>query len=221
MRGPCRWPGFVGAVSRGCFSIWSNKKTAPHPTWDKSCTPAIPPKLTFEKRPLASRAITRARWITGGYPSASTWVSPFKPPSKVHSPGRAPSRFHHPGLSEKVCCAGYYSSSQVCLLFGCWSYYSVPSPACQALFFNSLKKILERRQRGPPFTGLSAPLPPHFSAQTGGIAVDRPKNPGKQRRLAHIVGNHAVPHRPEAQPPHPHTQEGKQDAHPPHTACLN
>lgn len=29
------------------------KKTAPYPTWDKSCTPAIPPKLTLS-RPLAS-----------------------------------------------------------------------------------------------------------------------------------------------------------------------
>ncbi len=53
------------------------------------------------QRPLASRAITRARWITGGSPSASTWAPgpPFKPPSKVHSPGRAPPRSHHPGLS--------------------------------------------------------------------------------------------------------------------------
>lgn len=155
--GPCRGPGLLEFQPRLLF-IWSNKKTAPHPTWDKSCTPAIPPKLTFWKRPLASRAITRARWITGGSPSASTWIAPFKPPSKVHSPGRAPPRFHHPGLSAKVCSAGYYSFSQVCLLFGCCGYYSGSLSTCQPPNFNSLKKILGTRPG-------RAPCPPDHSAE--------------------------------------------------------
>lgn len=61
-----------GAAANGLdLESCGYKKTAPYPTWDKSLTPAIPPKLTFS-RPLASRAITRARWITGGSPSAST-----------------------------------------------------------------------------------------------------------------------------------------------------
>lgn len=38
MWGPCQGP-----------FCWSNKKTAPCPTWDKSCAPAIPPKLTSWK----------------------------------------------------------------------------------------------------------------------------------------------------------------------------
>ena len=132
------WRGQLNAA----FSFGEIKKQPLIPIWDKSCTPAIPPKLTFWKRPLASRAITRARWITGGSPSASTWMTPFKPPSKVHSPGRTPLRSHHPELSEKVFSAGYYSFSQVYLLFHCRGYYSGFSSGCQPLNFNSLKKIL-------------------------------------------------------------------------------
>ena len=71
-------------------AVLEYKKTAPYPTWDKSCTPAIPPKLTYT-RPLASRAITRARWITGGIPSASTWQSRSSRPRKsIHRPRPAP-----------------------------------------------------------------------------------------------------------------------------------
>lgn len=115
-RGRCRRPG-LGSIKK--------QPPAPHGTRDWNA-PAIPPKLTLA-RPLASRAITRARWITGGVPSASTGVAPFKPPSKVHSHGRAPPRSHHPGLSEGLP-AGYSPFSQVCAYRIAVLHYTHPLP---------------------------------------------------------------------------------------------
>ena len=81
------------------------------------------------KHPLASRAITRARWITGGYPSASTWSpvqaalgSPFtRPRPTLIPPSRALLRFAAPAttLPHRF------------ILFGCWAYYSRPAVLCQ------------------------------------------------------------------------------------------
>ena len=71
MEGPANSQLQVQNTIRFCNAT-KTKKQPLIPPWDKSCTPAIPPKLTLS-RPLASRAITRARWITGGDPSASTW----------------------------------------------------------------------------------------------------------------------------------------------------
>ena len=71
MEGPANSQLQVQNTIRFCNAT-KTKKQPLIPPWDKSCTPAIPPKLT-RSRPLASRAITRARWITGGAPSASTW----------------------------------------------------------------------------------------------------------------------------------------------------
>ena len=64
-------------------SLPGTKKTAPYPLWDKSCTPAIPPKLTCT-RPLASRTIMRARWITGGGPVGIYLVArSSRPPESI------------------------------------------------------------------------------------------------------------------------------------------
>lgn len=42
------WVDDGGAVAGGLdLEVPVYKKTAPYPTWDKSCTPAIPPKLTL------------------------------------------------------------------------------------------------------------------------------------------------------------------------------
>ena len=125
----------------GAPGLLEHKKTASYPLWDKSCTPAIPPKLTFWKRPLASRAITRARWITGGSPSASTWSpvqaaleSPFaRPRPALIPPPKALLRFALPAtiLSHRFDCC----SVVVAII-------AAPPPVVNPQIFNSLKKIL-------------------------------------------------------------------------------
>ena len=112
--------------------ILEYKKTAPYPPWDKSCTPAIPPKLTFQ----TSARFTRhhACPMDNGWVPVGIYLVSRKPPSKVHSLGRAPPRSHHPGLSSGLphrlllFLTGF-------MLFGCWGYYSRPSPVCQASIF--------------------------------------------------------------------------------------
>jgi len=66
------------------FAMYSAKNS----TKGDSCDTT---QIDVLKRPLASRAITRARWITGGSPSVSTKPMLFKPPSKGHSHGCSPS----------------------------------------------------------------------------------------------------------------------------------
>lgn len=147
--GPCRWPGLVGAVSRGCRFIWSNKKTAPYPTWDKSCTPAIPPKLTFWK---TSARFTRHHacpmdngWVPVGiYLDCSVQAaleSPFtRPRPALIPPPKALFRFALPAttLSHRfVCC-----SVVVAII-------AAPFSFVNPQFFNSLKKIFQ----GPAGTG--------------------------------------------------------------------
>ena len=93
MKGLCRSPGLLEFQPRLLF-IWSNKKTAPHPTWDKSCTPAIPPKLTFWK---TSARFTRHHacpmdngWVPVGIylgrPVQAALESPFTQPRPVLIP---------------------------------------------------------------------------------------------------------------------------------------
>ena len=51
-----------------------SKKALLSHTWDKSACSCDTTQIDVKKRPLASRTIMRARWITGGVPSASTWL---------------------------------------------------------------------------------------------------------------------------------------------------
>ena len=148
--GPCRWPGLVGVVSRGCIFIWSNKKTAPHPTWDKSCTPAIPPKLTFWK---TSARFTRHHacpmdngWVPvdiylGAHSTSvqAALESPFTrlrpaliPPSKALFSFPYGDRFAKPAttLSHRFICCSFV----VAII--------ASSPPFVNPFFNSLKKSL-------------------------------------------------------------------------------
>ena len=87
---------------------------APHPTWDKSHTPAIPPKLTLA-RPLASCAITHAQWITGRDPVGIYLVARSSRPRKS-IPTTTPRSDSTIQSSLPVCAAGYSSFSQVYLL---------------------------------------------------------------------------------------------------------
>ena len=65
------------------------------------------------KHPLASRAITRARWITGGYPSADT---EFPVQAALRSPFTRPLPvpLTLSGTRCRFALVGYYSSSKVC-----------------------------------------------------------------------------------------------------------
>ena len=130
------------------------KKTAPYPTWDKSCTPAIPPKLTSWKTSARFTRHHACPMDNGWGPVGIYLVSRSSRPRKSIRPA-APRLDPTTQGSLKACRTGYYSFSQVCLLFGCCGYYSGSSPGCQPLNFNSLKKIL-----GPAF-----PRAPHSSHQ--------------------------------------------------------
>ena len=76
------------------------KKTAPYPTWDKSCTPAIPPKLTLKNVRSLTRTIIRAPVDNGWVPVGPYLAQAVR--SALRSPfaGRSPPRSHHRGLSE-------------------------------------------------------------------------------------------------------------------------
>ena len=95
-----------------------------------------------------------------GRPVQAALESPFTRPRPALIPppkalcwitlsGFAVLELSRPPLRGKVCCTDYYSFSQVCLLFGCWSHYSRSFFVCQPPFFNSLKKIFP----GPAFGG--------------------------------------------------------------------
>ena len=123
-------PGFVGSL--GCGAI----KKAPVPCnmgqEPNSCDTT---QIDVKKRPLASCAITHARWITGGGPSASTKFpvqaalgSPFKQPRPALIP---PSR---------ALCWFAVLSTPLPHRFNwlnCCSYYSTLSPSVKPLRKNS------------------------------------------------------------------------------------
>lgn len=144
--GPCRGPGLLERLAEAVFLFWSNKKTAPYPTWDKSCTPAIPPKLTLQK---TSTRFTRHHacpmdngWVPVGIYWRRTAPRSSRPRKSIHSAAPRPDPTIQDSL--KVCRTGYYSFSQVYLLFGCCGYYIRSFFICQPQFFNSLKKNLGR-----------------------------------------------------------------------------
>ena len=134
------------------------KKTAPYPTWDKSCTPAIPPKLTSWKTSARFTRHHACPMDNGWVPVGIYLVSRSSRPRKsIHSAAPRPDPTTQDSLV--VCCAGYYSFSQVCLLFDCCGYYSRSSPACQAPFFNSRKKFFRDPPSGGPLLNHSAVYP--------------------------------------------------------------
>lgn len=113
--------------------ILEYKKTAPYPPWDKSCTPAIPPKLTFQ----TSARFTRHHacpmdngWVPVGIYLVSRSSRPRK---SIHSAAPRPDLTTRDSL--QVCRTGYYSFSQVscCLVVGV--IIAAPPPVCQASIF--------------------------------------------------------------------------------------
>ena len=137
------------------------KKTAPYPTWDKSCTPAIPPKLTFWK---TSARFTRHHacpmdngWVPVGIylvslssrprksiRPAAPRLDPTTQGSLLHSSQRLcrlemwrplyGGRFALPAttLSHRFVC---------CLVVG--AIIAALPPLVNPQFFNSLKKIFQ------------------------------------------------------------------------------
>lgn len=123
--------------------ILEYKKTAPYPSWDKSCTPAIPPKLTFQ----TSARFTRHHacpmdngWVPVGIYLVSRSSRPRKP---IHSAAPRPDLTTRDSL--KVCRTGYYSFSQVscCLVVG--AIIAAPPLFVKHQFFRT-RTFFSRRQ---------------------------------------------------------------------------
>lgn len=138
-----------GAAANGlCRSI---KKQPLIPSMGQELHSCDTTQIDVLQRPLASRAITRARWITGGSPSASTWASNLvlrsSRPRKSIRPA-AP----RPDLTTRdslwVCRTGYSSFSKVCASLTCWCHYMHPGSACQVFF--SPKENFWGEGRTPP-----------------------------------------------------------------------
>lgn len=110
-----------GAAANGlCRSI---KKQPLIPSMGQELHSCDTTQIDVLQRPLASRAITRARWITGGSPSASTWASIQDPRSSRPRKSIRPAA-PRPDLTTRdslwVCRTGYSSFSKVyrCLIVG-------------------------------------------------------------------------------------------------------
>lgn len=126
----------LGVLTR--FGHGQNKKPLPlHGT--KAVASAIPPKLTFQTSTRLRVPSYAPRWITGGIPVGPYSVSPFGPPSEVHSPA-APRPASTIRDSLKVCHAGYFSPSQVCRVLLLWCIIrtrrAVVNPLEQTFLFN-------------------------------------------------------------------------------------
>lgn len=133
------------------------KKTAPYPTWDKSCTPAIPPKLTSWKTSARFTRHHACPMDNGWGPVGIYLVSRSSRPRKSIHPA-APRLDPTTQGSLKVCRTGYYSFSQVSCCSVVVAIIAAPPPVVNPQFFNSLKKIL-----GPAFQ--RAPRLPYQRAE--------------------------------------------------------
>jgi hypothetical protein len=111
------------------------KKTAPYPTWDKSCTPAIPPKLTSWKTSARFTRHHACPMDNGWVPVGIYLVSRSSRPRKSIRPA-APRSDSTTRSSLKGLLCRLLLFLKGLLLFGCCGYYSGSSPACQAPIFN-------------------------------------------------------------------------------------
>ena len=111
----------------GAPGLLEHKKTAPYPTWDKSCTPAIPPKLTFWKTSARFTRHHACPMDNGWVPVGIYLVSRSSRPRKPIRPA-APRPDLTTQDSLQVCSASYYSFSQVscCSLVGAIITASLP-----------------------------------------------------------------------------------------------
>lgn len=93
------------------------KKPLPH-TWDKSRCFCDTTQIDVKNARSLTRTIIRAP-MDNGWESRRSLLGECAVRSALRSPfaGRPPPRFHHRGLSEKACCAGYFSPSLVCAVW--------------------------------------------------------------------------------------------------------
>ena len=111
------------------------KKTAPYPTWDKSCTPAIPPKLTSWKTSARFTRHHACPMDNGWVPVGIYLVSRSSRPRKsIRSTAPRSDSTTRSSLKGLLCRLLLFLKGL--LLFGCWDYYSGSSPACQPQNFN-------------------------------------------------------------------------------------
>ena len=105
------------------------KKTAPYPPWDKSCTPAIPPKLTH----LASARFTRHHACpmdNGWGPVGIYLVSRSSRPRKtIHTAAPRPDPTTQDSLL--VCSPATFLSHRFDCTFYLWIHYSQQALDCQ------------------------------------------------------------------------------------------
>lgn len=93
------------------------KKPLSH-TWDKSRCFCDTTQIDVKNARSLTRTIIRAP-MDNGWESRRSLLGACAVRSALRSPfaGRPPPRFHHRGLSEKACCAGYFSPSLVCAVW--------------------------------------------------------------------------------------------------------
>ena len=125
-----------GAAANGlCRSI---KKQPLIPSMGQELHSCDTTQIDVLQRPLASRAITRARWITGGSPSASTWAPILVPRSSRPRKSIRPAA-PRPDLTTRdslwVCRTGYSSFSKVCTSLTCLVPLYAPRSRLSSLFF--------------------------------------------------------------------------------------
>ena len=101
-------------------------------------------QIGVKKHPLASRAITRARWITGGYPSADT---EFPVQAALRSPFTRPLPVPLPlsGTRCRFAPVGYYSSSKVSVIYLLLSLYTSVHRLSTLFFIAQIKCQSKKR----------------------------------------------------------------------------
>ena len=128
-----------------------SKKALLSHTWDKSACSCDTTQIDVIKRPLASRTIMRARWITGGVPSASTWL-PVQAALGSPFAGFVRPRSHPRGLSLHRNGRLLLFLTGLCGLLVAL-YYTQVLWICQLFFFEGFAAT-PIRSLGRPFGGL-------------------------------------------------------------------
>ena len=140
------------------------KKTAPYPLMGQelhSCDTTQIDACASARYCVPSYA---SRWITGGHPSAPTYIRPdaFRPPSKVHSPYADPLHSHRRQLSDARFCKGTPLSQRFRWYFVVGAIIAAPQ--------REVNRQFKRKKRGGrPIIFCMDPLPPARKPDGPGI----------------------------------------------------
>ena len=140
------------------------KKTAPYPLMGQelhSCDTTQIDACASARYCVPSYA---SRWITGGHPSAPTYIRPdaFRPPSKVHSPYADPLHSHRRQLSDARFCKGTPLSQR-------FRWYFVVGAIIAALQREVNRQFKRKKRGGRPIIFCMDPLPPARKPDGHGI----------------------------------------------------